>query len=180
MRKASGPQLLSTPDLNSSIEQEQLIHDLQTKDAQVNELYRLIFSILPLTVILPFVYYLSFTSRSTTLLCIMAMTSLVSTAYTMWYIPFQHTTAGLGRAGLNLEDGPLDQFLPYLNPIISLFLCLAAWRLKQQERGPEGLWLFLLMPSALLVMVTVVRRSIVDVQTGIGELSGMKYHYRGA
>jgi hypothetical protein len=79
-----------------------------------------------------------------------------------------------------LDDGPINTYLPYMNLAISGLLCLAAWGLKGKETSPEGLWLFLLLPGVVLAMITVARRSMADIQAGIGELTGLKYDYKGA
>jgi hypothetical protein len=168
-------------------EQERLISTLKAKEATENEQYTLIFSILPLTVTPPFIYYL-FTSsdlRSMPLLCLLAITSLISSAYTMRFIPLYAASspgrAQLARPALFVDaDSPVQTLLPWLNLAITILLLVTSWAVKGRVSAPEPLWLFLLLPAVMLGAITVARKSMTDVQVGIGELEGKRYDYKGA
>ena len=82
---------------------------------------------------------------------------------------------------INIEiDGPVEMYLPYLNGGIAALLLLASWSLNRRSDGPEGLWVFLLLPTVLFAMVMVARKSMADVEAGITQLDDMKYNYKGA
>jgi hypothetical protein len=79
-----------------------------------------------------------------------------------------------------LDETPINQYLPYLSGSISALLLLAAWGYRPRTDVPEGLWLFLLLPAVIFGMVFMARRSIIEIQTGLTELQGMRYEYKGA
>lgn len=177
-------------------EQETLIARLRARETSSNETYTLIFSAIPLVIALLFVYYLfsTFQTRLTALLCLLSITSLVCSAFTMRFVPVNvngtldsslagqkaRLRASASASSFAAADGPLVMILPYLNGAIAALLCLAAWRLRTRESSPEGQWLFLLLPAVVFGMVTVARRSMADVDRGIGELSKLRYDYKGA
>ena len=78
------------------------------------------------------------------------------------------------------DESPINQYLPYLSGSISALLLLAAWAYRSRTDVPEGLWLFLLLPAVIFGMVFMARRSIIEIQTGLTELQGMRYEYKGA
>jgi len=149
-------------------------------------------TLLPLVLTLPFSYYLLTSRPSIKLLSLLSITSLLSTSYTMWFIPVSPNRAPLSLfktkrpakpAFLPIEDnGPIEQALPYLNLGICALLCLAAAGLKgkKSQAWPEEFWVFLLLPTVMLGMVWVGKKWMTDVQQGIGELQGMRYGYKGA
>ena len=114
----------------------------------------------------------------------MAITSLLSTAYTMWFIPVETGKRGAGKGRFpvqNLdESGPVEKYLPYLNPVVSGLLCVFAWALSRKQNAPKGLWLIMLLPAVMLLIVTVAMRSMVEIETSISELNRLKYGYKGA
>jgi hypothetical protein len=166
-----------------------------------NAIYRMLFTGLPLVVILPFLWYLGrSTTRSMALLCLLGITSLVSSAYIMYMVPVgappgslsvlpsrtassfqQRRDHHVSQPSLLLtsDESPINQYLPYLNLFISVLLLLASWAYRSRD-APEGFWLFLLLPGLIFGMVFVARRSISDIQTGLGKLRGMRYEYKGA
>lgn len=78
------------------------------------------------------------------------------------------------------EDGPLGRTLPFLNMGICFLLCVAGFGLRNRKDVPGGFWAFLFLPAVVLGVVGVVRRSMRDVQEGIGELEKRRYGYKGA
>lgn len=83
------------------------------------------------------------------------------------------------------EKGPLRMALPWLNGAICAVLGLTAvvlYRGDGSGRGGqvEGTWIFCLLPGIAAGMVEVAMRSMRDVETGVGELEGLKYRYKGA
>ncbi|KAJ4502257.1 hypothetical protein HRR83_009177 [Exophiala dermatitidis] len=87
--------------------------------------------------------------------------------------------------------GPIERYLPTLNAAISLLLFFSAMAYRSKGRNrdgapsattsvPEGLWMFLLLPGLVFVMVYVAKRSMGDIQSGLRELQGLRYEYKGA
>lgn len=69
-------------------EQEQLLTQLRDSETSANELYTILFTVLPLVVTLPFLWYLvGARSAATALLCLLSATSLLSSAYIMYFVP---------------------------------------------------------------------------------------------
>jgi hypothetical protein len=99
----------------------------------------------------------------------------------MRYLPLDSPHARGQIRQINIEvDGPVEMYLPYLNGAISGLLLLASWSLKRRSDSQEGLWVFLLLPAIMFAMVMIARKSMADVETGITQLDGMKYNYKGA
>src|SRR2546421_388301 len=83
------------------------------------------FSMLPLIVVLPFLIYLPSCTPRTALFCLLAVTSLCSTAFIMRYLPLGSPHARGQIRQINIEiDGPVEMYLPYLNGAISGLLLL--------------------------------------------------------
>ena len=163
-------------------EQESLISKLRDSEAEQNAQYNLVFSVLPLTVVVPFVVYLPSCTPRTSLFCLLAITSLLSTSFIMRYLPIAPSHFKLKQLRpLGIEiDGPVEMFLPYLTGGISCLLLVASWSLKRKPDSQEGLWAFLLLPAVMFAMIMIARKSMADVEAGITQLSGMKYDYKGA
>jgi hypothetical protein len=177
-------------------EQEQLLTKLRKSESSTNSFYTAIFTGLPCVVTLPFLWYLSLsTTRPMALLCLLSITSLASSAYVMYFVPVSHTAGASSSSASSSvartaqrpvlpvaggEESPVNQYLPYLNAFICALLLLASWGYSSRTDVPEGLWLFLLLPAVVCGMVFVARRSIGDIQAGLGELQGLKYDYKGA
>ena len=178
--------ILLRGDLINLLEQENLITSLAARDTSQNANYRLIFTFLPLITIVPF-FYLMFTSpRSLGLLSIMAISSLCSTAYTMYVSGASNSGGAVGRSALSLsgsEHGPIEKYLPLLNILLAGLLGLSGLVMVKRERDTgivEGTWMFMFLPAVLLGIVAVARKTMNEVQTGIGELRGLRYGYKGA
>lgn len=98
----------------------------------------------------------------------------------MWSIPDEPPQA-VGRFPLaHGSEGPVQKYLPYLNSLASGLLALSSVSLRTKEGIPGGLWLFMLLPGVMLLMITIARKSMNDIQSSIGELSEMRYGYKGA
>jgi len=181
-------------------EQEHLLQNLQESEMSTNAIYTIAFTSLPLVVIVPFLWYLfRSTARSTVLLCLLSITSLASSSYMMYMVPVstplgslsapsRTTPAGQQRASgisqssflITSAGSPINQFLPWLNALIGVLLFLASWAYRSRSDVPEGLWLFLLLPGLIFGMVVIARRSMAEVESGLGQLRGMRYGYKGA
>ncbi|KAK5053807.1 hypothetical protein LTR84_001769 [Exophiala bonariae] len=190
-------------------EQENLITNLRSSETKSNAQYTLIFTALPLAVILPFLRFL-FTSsqKSIALACILSITSLLSTAYLMYMIPpdaalfsrgddhgsldlsavvnrrsqraRQQAARGSPSGFFGGPDSPLTVYLPFLNAFVAVLLVVLAGGFRGKVGVPDGLWAFFLLPGLVFAVVLTVRSSIGDVQKGLTELQGMRYGYKGA
>jgi hypothetical protein len=168
-------------------EQESLITSLRAREDLSNAQYTLIFTILPLTATPVFIYYLFAASslRSTPLLCLLALTSLAASSYTMRFIPLYAASspsrAQLARPALFVDsESPVQTLLPWLNGAIAGLLLFASWAVKGRANAPEGMWLVLCLPAVMLGVVAVARKSMKDVMVGLGELEGRRYELKGA
>lgn len=191
-------------------EQENLISHLHDQNSQQNALYTLVFTVLPLLLILPFI----FTFRSSPLLSILGVTSiLISTGRMRYFSPSSISSPPSPRSGKQAatpgilswlqvtdfehrlldtvpENGPLRMALPWLNGGICAVLGLSATVLYRRggisggaekvETGADGTWIFCLLPSIVWTMIEVTLRSMQDVDKGVGELDGLRYRYKGA
>lgn len=187
--------------ISPNTEQEHLLENLQASETSSNAIYMLLFTGLPLIVIVPFIWYLfSSTTKSMALLCLLSITSLVSSAYIMYMIPlgtplgslstFPRTAPGAQQRRnhggsqtsflLTSDESPINQYLPYLNAFISALLFLGSWAYRSRTGTPDGFWIFLLFPGVIFMMVFIARRTMADVQSGLSELRGMRYGYKGA
>jgi hypothetical protein len=167
--------------------QDHLITSLKAAETASNETYTLIFSILPLAVTPVFIYFLvaPSTLRSLPLLCLLALTSLLASAYTMRFIPLHPSTSPghiqLARPALFVDaDSPIQTLLPWLNLAIAVLLLPSSYAVKGRASAPGALWLFLLLPAVMLGVVSFARKSMKDVLMGIAELEGKRYGYKGA
>ena len=184
-------------------EQDHLLQDLQASETSNNAIYTMVFTVLPLIVVLPFLWYLSrSTTKSMALLCLLSVTSLISSAYIMYMIPVSTalgSLSGITRTSstahqrrqhgagfsqtsflLTSDESPVNQYLPWLNAFISALLFLASWAHRSRSDVPEGLWLFLLLPGLVFGMVFMATRSMAEVHTGLSDLRRMRYGYKGA
>ncbi|KIV88383.1 hypothetical protein PV10_08070 [Exophiala mesophila] len=209
-------------------EQETLLTNLSTRETKQNKQYVMIFSVLPLVVMLAFLRVLGLsTSRAMTLACILSITSLLLSAYIMYFVPigtplFAIVTKTAARFGIGSRDSashphpqhysqqpqqrigqrqlftipsltksappppdldtPLALVLPYFNAFICALLALVALRYRASTNPdiPQGLWMVFLLPAVVFLVVLVIRNSIDDIQSGLGELRGLKYDFKGA
>lgn len=171
---------------------------------------QLLFTFLPLLCNLPFVVYLlspplSGSRYSLVLLCLLSITSLLSTAYSAHFIPIPKSSSermkSTSMQSMMVENGPAERYLPYLNGAICLLLFFAAWAQKgatNVTNQSNHFWIWCLVPggmhasltatAAVLVWLTGLlviftfyhlgRRAMLDVD--IGELERLKYDYKGA
>ncbi|OCT51611.1 hypothetical protein CLCR_09062 [Cladophialophora carrionii] len=182
-------------------EQEHLLQNLQASETSTNEIYTTVFTCLPLVILMPFLWYLSrSTSGTMVLLCLLGITSLISSAYIMYMVPVSTPLGSLSNLPriassaqqrrnysssqtsflLTSDQSPINQYLPYLNAFICALLFLASWGYWSRSDVPEGLWLFLLLPGVVFGMVFMAKRSMAEIETGLSELRGMRYQYKGA
>lgn len=214
------PTIQVPTDTTFLLEQETLLTNLSARETTQNKQYVLSFSILPLAVVLAFLRILALsTTKSMTLACLLSITSLLSSAYIMYFVPtgtplFALVTKTRARLGLGSTtpasvphpqrlgqrqlftipsltksspqppdlDTPLALVLPYFNALLCILVALVALRYRGSSDPdiPQGLWMVFLLPAVVFAVVLVVRNSINDIQSGLGELRGLRYEFKGA
>ena len=132
--------------------------------------------------LLSIILYLPSLKASTLLTHVLAITSLLSSAYATYILPSKAsetqrppTLATLGKHSRE-EVGPLKKYLDHLNAGVCVILALQAIRAKQQGLTDE-VWLAVL-PSAVFLLLFLVRTQLKPVD--IAELEKLRYGYKGA
>jgi hypothetical protein len=135
------------------------------------------FLVLP---ILSTILYIPSLTTSTLLTHLLAITSLLSSAYALWILSSKSGQAGptptlpLGRRAR--IDGPLKKYIDHLNAGTCLLLALQALRAKSQGLIDE-VWLAVL-PSVVFLLLYLVRSQLRPVN--VKELEKLRYGYKGA
>jgi hypothetical protein len=167
-------------------EQESLIQTLHTQNTLRNTQYTLAFLTIPL---LSAALYLPPLFRpATTLLSLLSITSLLASAYILRFLPLPwerraplpggkdtRTATGIG---IEVEKGPLELFLVYLNAVLVVLLALVGVVGRGKVvTGGEGDW-FGVLPGVVFGVVIVAK--VIMGSVDVGELEGLKYGYKGA
>jgi len=129
-------------------EQEKLIQNLAKADAQKTQNYKTAFVTLPLLSIILYVHRLVLPADSNDLLLgVLAVSSLLLTAYILWFIPLQGEKRsptvvqipGLGNVDLQ-APGPLLPYVFYLNIGLCGILALQGESGDHGEKPEELIW----------------------------------------
>jgi hypothetical protein len=177
---------------NASItEQENLIRTLEQENTTRNKQFATALLVLPLLSIVPYIPILF--DGHTTLLSILSITSLLSTAYLLYVLPPGQTAISyldnLNASSfindpsrrqfsqtLGLDEGPIRQYLPYLNFGLSGFLVLL-WLVVSRK---IELWAgFGWLPVGVYGVVLLAKWMMGSVDPE-GELGGLRYGFKGA
>lgn len=168
------------PDDLDEEHQEKLISELQTQDAQRNELYRKLFIAIPLIAALFFIYTFLFNSASAQkrLLSLLALTSLVCTAYILHFQPLEapQRKGKIPMYQLDAAKGPIEKYLAHLNAGLAGLLLLAAgldWSRGAQENAFREA-----LPMIIFGLTMFVRQQLAPLD--LEELQKAKYDYKGA
>jgi hypothetical protein len=129
-------------------EQEALIQNLAKADAQKTQNYKTAFISLPLlSIILYIPKFLLPSSNDELLLAVLAITSFLSTAYILWFIPLPGEKQGpktVSIPGIGVVDagapGPVQQYLGYLNLGLCTILALMGERGEHRDKPDELVW----------------------------------------
>ncbi|MCJ1299374.1 hypothetical protein MMC08_002166 [Hypocenomyce scalaris] len=163
-------------------EQEKLIAKLRRENEERNRQFMIIFSAIPVTSVLAFLpAIMTSASLHPKFVSLLAITSLLSTAYILVFIPSQRPPEpGSKRPMRHLEPvpGPLHQYLSYLNAGLSLLLGLYAIGFRGRNGVHDGFWMLCLLPGLVFSIIVVARRVMLSVD--VSELEGLKYGYKGA
>ncbi|TVY87114.1 hypothetical protein LAWI1_G004263, partial [Lachnellula willkommii] len=166
-------------------EQENLIKTLHEQNTNLNIQYTRILLALPLVCILP--YLSALFAAQTTFLSILSISSLLSTAWMVFVLPagetgismldkLNNTPAKLDGGGVEYpkrvvnSDGPIRQYLPYLN--LGLCLLLGVLGKLVRERGDGMWWVLSWLPGAVYVIVVCGKFVMGGVDPG-RELEGL-------
>ncbi|KAF7953172.1 hypothetical protein EAE96_006388 [Botrytis aclada] len=140
----------SLPEALDEEEQDNLIQHLATLHTQYNTIYTRFLLCLPLISIIP--YLLTLFSPTTSLLSILSITSLLSTAFLIYSLPPEKTSISLldkinqpskdsprskiKVLGANsVDNGPLQTYLPILNLVLSLILGILGTIIKSKYQS---------------------------------------------
>jgi len=112
----------------------------------------------------------------------LSMTSLLSTAYVLWYIPPRLPTQPIVRGitpvyALHYQaDGPIEEYLPWMNGALGAVLSFMAWADYRRGR-PEDVWKGLL-PAVVFAIIMFARTQMRPLD--VGGLERLRYGYKGA
>lgn len=169
----------SEPDELDEEHQEQLIESLQAEDARKNELYRAAFLSIPLSGAVFFFYRMfKASSAQQTSLATLSLTSLICTAYILYFMPILAPKKKGKTAVYRFEaaQGPVEKYLVYLNVALAGFLLLAgviSWR----KRANEDAWREAL-PALLMAITMFARQQLAPLN--LEELERAMYDFKGA
>ena len=127
------------PDELDEEHQERLIADLQSKDAENNDLYREAFLSIPLLGAVFFIYtFIIATTARQRLIALLSISSLICTGYILHFVPIAAPDRKGKRPVYQVEaaKGPVEKYLVYLNAALAALLLLAAtvsWRKSLRE-----------------------------------------------
>ncbi|KAF2155630.1 hypothetical protein K461DRAFT_78533 [Myriangium duriaei CBS 260.36] len=153
--------------------QSALIADLAAQDARSAAIYRIAFTALPAVAALLFLP--SLLARGSRLTSLLAVSSLLASAWTVWRVPLPPREDRKGKR-VAVEPGPVERYLPSLNGGLAGVLGLygfVAW-----GRGETLSAVWGLMPLVIYAVVMVARYELRPVD--IKGLERLRYEYRGA
>ena len=169
-------------------EQENLIRTMQQQTITQNKIYNNVFLVLPLVCVLP--YLTTLFQPQTSLLSLLSITSLLSTAFLVYILPPGITSINFldalnvpppsksrrSTGPIHQPQGPIETFLPYMNIVLSMMLGL----LGMVTRGKEELWMgFAWLPGAIYAIV-IGGKWVMGSVNPEDELGGLRYGFKGA
>ncbi|RFU34170.1 hypothetical protein B7463_g2109, partial [Scytalidium lignicola] len=182
----------SLPEVMDEEEQESLIRNLQEENNARNRQYANLLVAFPLTSVL--IYLPTLFSRYYTLVSLLSISSLLSTAYLLFIFPPEYTglplldtfnypkkpsrSIPLKATPLHTHgNGPIAMYLPYLN----LGLCVLLALSSLVGNGPsEALVAFGFLPAGVYLTVLVAKFMMNNSVNPERELEGLKYEFKGA
>ncbi|KAK7978312.1 hypothetical protein PG988_005802 [Apiospora saccharicola] len=166
-------------------EQEELIESLAAQNRARNSQFRLFLLALPILSTVPYLISLVQPGKLNTLVAMLALTSLGSTAWMLHTLPPGETgVPALDRSASAMLDvmqkkSPLEVFMPYLNAGLCGVLVMTGFVSKAhapQQWGHVGLGNLPAVVYAVVLLAKMVMGSV-DPE---GELGALKYNYKGA
>ncbi|KAL9016968.1 MAG: hypothetical protein Q9185_005707 [Variospora sp. 1 TL-2023] len=117
-------------------------------------------------------------SSQTRLTSLLAISSLLCTAYILFSLPNgKPANVRIDSATFDGQE-PIRRYLTYLNGGLSILVGLNAFRFRNKEGVHDGFWLFFVLPSAMFFIVVLAKRTMLSVD--IEGLEKLKYPYKGA
>jgi hypothetical protein len=195
--------LYDDPDLQA--EQDTLIQTLRTTNETRNAQYRLAFTVLACMAGIPYIptFYSRSSTASAQLVSLLAVTSLLASAYYLYALPESSASTGLPwvdawfrkrsasvkgkenetyipRLGDRVDKSPLELYLPSLNVVLAaLVAVIGMLDGSRSSSGKESLGaVYALLPAGVFALVILVKRELASVD--VGELERLKYGYKGA
>lgn len=171
------------PDELDEQDQEHLIQSLRSHDSTTSDFYRTAFLPLPLIstlVYIPTIFI--YPSKRSILLALLSVSSLLSTAYILHYIPPKATPAPDPKGKRPMYqtrdngDGPVEQYLVLLNAVLSGAVAVAAMVAWNRGLAAEA-WRGVL-PAAIFGVVIIARTQMAPVP--FDGLERLRYEYKGA
>lgn len=179
--------------LTCDTEQEKLIRTLEHDNTTRNKQFATALLALPLLSIVP--YIPSLYSAHTTLLSLLSITSFLSTAYLLYTLPPGQTAIPFLDAlntrssikdqpsrrpfsqSFSVNEGPIRQYLPYLNLGLSGVLILLGMVVNRKTE--ELWWGFGWLPAGVYAVVLLAKWVMGSVDPE-RELGGLRYRFKGA
>ncbi|KLJ12648.1 hypothetical protein EMPG_12321 [Blastomyces silverae] len=163
-------------------EQEEVIQKLLRRDEDCNAQYRLMFTALPLASVFLYLPWILSSTSTGRLLCLLSITSLLSTAYIMKYFRLERPDPKGKRPirDIEAEQGPMivRQHLSTANTVICALLSGIAFYAANRTNQGDIFWALYLVPGIVFLLVSVSRQIMMSVD--IKELEGLRYEYKGA
>ncbi|KAF4123744.1 hypothetical protein GMORB2_6445 [Geosmithia morbida] len=198
----------SQPEAMDEEEQEDFIRRLAIENTSQNALFARVLTVVPILSSIP--YIPSLFRPATTLLSLLSITCLLSTALLTYRLPYTLTGmpvlddrrasghhsknknkdkikmggGGGGRTvGAGAGDSPLDRYLPYLNGALAILLILVGLVVPRSSAAAAASLHSAVVASclpALIYGVVVVAKVVMAGVDPEEQLSSLKYQYRGA
>ena len=149
-----------------------------------------------------FFVFLPFTIRSRAyqakLLCLLGITSVLATAYTLLFIPTKKSgpPPSIRLAAAEKDLSPLQRYTPYLNGALSVLILLNGLNWRDRPGAADGLWIVSCLPTGshssvtrstscltnmcVVIFVTIMAARQVLVEVNPDELWDLKYELKGA
>ncbi|RDA87199.1 hypothetical protein CP532_2520 [Ophiocordyceps camponoti-leonardi (nom. inval.)] len=173
----------SQPDALDEQEQEAVIFRLVEANASRNRLFLKILLALPLLASVPYITLLP------SLLALLSITSLLATAYLLYLLPPHETGippldrwASLSRQRHPLAPSyksPLETYLPSLNAVAAALLVLMGFLSDRRAQGSLA-WIGAGNLPAIIYLAVLLAKYVMAGVDPEGELSALKYNYKGA
>lgn len=81
------------------------------------------------------------------LISLLAVSSLLCTAYILFFLPNGKSAEGRMSSPASEGEGPICRYITYLNGGLSVLVGLNAFHFTSKEGVHDGFWLFCLLPS---------------------------------
>ncbi|MCJ1431915.1 hypothetical protein MMC27_001271 [Xylographa pallens] len=172
-----------TPEALDEEEQEKLIAKMRAENQERNDEYLRLFLALPLVTPMTFLPAIATSSLyQVKFLSFICISSLLATGYILVFISFNEPKNRSGEPQdpdrFEPATGPVAQYLPYLNGVLSFLLALNAVGWRGRGGVHLGFWILCLQPAFVFSIIVAAKKIMLEVD--INELEDLKYGYKGA